>query len=157
MEKSKAPASPKEGGFQSLTTSGIYEPVRFAFTVSHIAGFSMLFGGAVFRNLVPSGILWLTVISGLLLVALESFAFGLHRLIVMKSAFTLLKTITLVFLQFFPYRRAVILGIAMILGISSTHLPQKIREIRIDVLLTNSGFLIRSRWKRFLKEKSRRN
>jgi hypothetical protein len=156
MEKLNSPASSKKSGFQPLLTSGIYEPLRFALIVCHVAGFSLLFGGAVFRNWVPSGILWLAVISGLLLVALESLAFGAHRLIVMKTVFTLLKAITIVILQFFPARRAVILSIAMILGISSAHLPRKIHEIRIDLLLSNSGFLIRSRWKRFLKKGTRR-
>jgi uncharacterized membrane protein len=145
-----------KGGCTSSWIMKLYFPARFALIMCHIAGFGILYGGAIFRNWVPSGYFWLTIISGLLLVMLESLARGLQRLVTLKSFLALMKLLAIAVLQFIPDRRVIILSIVMILGVFSAHLPQKIRGIRIDRLLENSVFINRFRWKRFLKKDAHR-
>ncbi len=96
----------------------------------HLAAFGILLGGHTFavdaEKLLPS--LWLTILSGIELIALEVYAVGLYWVFLGKGITVLVKLGILLAVPFFWEAR--ILLLLLVVGIASvgSHMPARFRH-----------------------------
>ena len=101
-----------------------------AFRTLHLAAFGILLGGHTFavdaEKLLPS--LWLTILSGIGLIALEVYAVGLYWVFLGKGITVLVKLGILLAVPFFWEAR--ILLLLLVVGIASvgSHMPARFRH-----------------------------
>ena len=101
-----------------------------AFRTLHLAAFGLLLGGHAFavdaERLLPS--LWLTILSGIGLIALEVYAGGLYWLFLGKGIMVLVKLGLLLAVPIFWEQRLVLL--LLVVGIASvgSHMPARYRH-----------------------------
>ncbi|MCI0484490.1 MAG: hypothetical protein L0Y78_07895 [candidate division NC10 bacterium] len=104
--------------------------ISIALRTLHLAAFGMLLGGHAFAldpdRLIPY--LWLTIGSGLGLIALEIYAVGFYWLILGKGIMVLVKLAVLLLIPFFWEARVVLL--LLVVGIASvgSHMPARYRH-----------------------------
>lgn len=100
------------------------------FRTLHLAAFGVLLGGHAFavdpEKLLPS--LWLTILSGIGLIALEVYATGLYWLFLGKGMMVLVKLGLLVLVPIFWEQRLALL--LLVVGIASvgSHMPARFRH-----------------------------
>ncbi len=96
----------------------------------HLAAFGVLLGGHAFavdpEKLLPS--LWLTIVSGIGLIALEMYAAGLYWLFLGKGITVLVKLALLLAIPVFWEARVMLL--LLVVGIASvgSHMPSRFRH-----------------------------
>ena len=104
--------------------------MSIALRTLHLAAFGMLLGGHAFgveeERLLAS--LYLTILSGLGLMALEIYAVGLYWLILGKGIMVLVKLALLLVIPFFWEARVALL--LLVIGIASvgSHMPARYRH-----------------------------
>jgi len=101
-----------------------------AFRTLHMIGFGVLLGGHVFavdaEKLLPS--LWLTILSGLGLIALEMYAAGLYWLFLGKGIMILAKLALLLMVPFFWESRLILLFLIVVIASVGSHMPARYRH-----------------------------
>jgi len=107
--------------------------LSIALRTLHLVAFGVLLGGHTFavdpEKLLLS--LYLTILSGLGLIALEVYAVGLYWLVLGKGIMVLLKLALLLLIAFFWEARVVLL--VLVVGIASvgSHMPSRYRHYSI--------------------------
>ncbi|MFQ5803434.1 MAG: hypothetical protein ACE5JQ_11125 [Candidatus Methylomirabilales bacterium] len=100
------------------------------FRTVHLAAFGLLLGGHAFaadpEQLLPY--LWLTILSGIGLIALEVYTHGLYWLFLGKGIMVLVKLCLLLAVPFFWEQRVALL--LLVVGIASvgSHMPARFRH-----------------------------
>jgi hypothetical protein len=96
----------------------------------HLAGFGLLLGGHAFgaaaERLLPA--LYLTIGSGIGLIALEVHALGLPFFVMAKGALVLLKAAVLLLVPLWWEQRVPLLLLVVILGSVGSHMPGRYRH-----------------------------
>ena len=104
--------------------------LSIAFRTLHMIGFAVLLGGHAFavdaERLWPS--LWLTILSGLGLIALEMYAAGLYWLFLGKGIMVLVKLALLLLIPLFWESRVLLLLLVVVIGSVSSHMPARFRH-----------------------------
>ena len=104
--------------------------MSIAFRTLHLAAFGILIGGHAFELHTDRLLLylWLTILSGVGLIALEVYAVGLYWLVLGKGIMVLLKLALLLLIPFFWEARVVLL--VLVVGIASvgSHMPARYRH-----------------------------
>ena len=100
------------------------------FRTIHLAAFGVLLGGHAFavdaENLLPS--LWLTILSGIGLIALEMYAQGLYWLFLGKGITVLVKLGLLLAVPFFWEQRVWLLLAVVVIASVGSHMPSRFRH-----------------------------
>ena len=101
-----------------------------AFRTLHLAAFGMLLGGHTFgvdaEKLLPS--LWLTILSGIGLIALEVCAAGLYWLFLGKGIMVLVKLGLLLLVPIFWEQRLALLLLVVVIASVGSHMPARFRH-----------------------------
>jgi len=101
-----------------------------AFRTLHLAAFGLLLGGHAFAveadNLLPT--LYLTILSGIGLIALEMYAVGLYWLFLGKGLMVLAKLGILLAVPFFWEQRLALLLVVMVVASVGSHMPARYRH-----------------------------
>ncbi len=104
--------------------------MSIALRTFHLAAFGMLLGGHAFgvaaERLLAS--LYLTILSGLGLMALEIYAVGLYWLILGKGIMVLVKLALLLVIPFFWEARVPLLLLVVALASVGSHMPARYRH-----------------------------
>ena len=104
--------------------------LSITFRTLHMIGFGVLLGGHAFavdaERLWPS--LWLTILSGLSLIALEVYAAGLYWLFLGKGIMILVKLALLLIVPFFWESRLMLLLLIVVLASVGSHMPARYRH-----------------------------
>ena len=104
--------------------------MSIALRTLHLAAFGMLLGGHAFAldadRLIPY--LWVTIVSGLGLIALEIYAVGLYWLILGKGIMVLVKLALLLVIPFFWEARVALLLLVMGIASVGSHMPARYRH-----------------------------
>jgi hypothetical protein len=104
--------------------------MSIAFRTLHLAAFGILLGGHAFGLHTDRLLLylWLTILSGLGLIALEVYAVGLYWLVLGKGMMVLVKLALLLLIPFFWEVRVALL--LLVVGIASvgSHMPARYRH-----------------------------
>jgi hypothetical protein len=100
------------------------------FRTVHLAAFGLLLGGHAFAvtadSLLPY--LWLTVLSGLGLIALEIYAVGLYWLVLGKGIMVLFKLAVLLMVPLFWEQRLTLLLLVVAIASVGSHMPARYRH-----------------------------
>ncbi len=101
-----------------------------AFRTLHLAAFGMLLGGHAFsvdaEKLLPY--LWLTILSGLGLIALEVYAAGVYWLFLGKGIMVLIKLGILLAIPIFWEQRLALLLLVVVIASVGSHMPARFRH-----------------------------
>lgn len=101
-----------------------------AFRTLHLAAFGMLLGGHTFgvdaEKLLPS--LWLTILSGIGLIALEVYAAGLYWLFLGKGIMVLVKLGLLLLVPIFWEQGLGLLLLVVVIASVGSHMPARFRH-----------------------------
>jgi hypothetical protein len=104
--------------------------LSIAFRTLHLAAFGMLLGGHAFEvsadSLLPY--LWLTIGSGLGLIALEMYAVGLYWLFLGKGIMVLVKLALLLLIPLFWEARVALLLLVVAIASVGSHVPARYRH-----------------------------
>ncbi len=104
--------------------------LSITFRTLHLAGFGVLLGGHVFA--VESerllAYLWLAILSGLGLIALEMYAAGLYWLFLGKGIMILAKLALLLMVPFFWESRLILLLLIVVIASVGSHMPTRYRH-----------------------------
>lgn len=107
------------------------QPIKIALLFFHFVGFSVWYGGAVIGVKASAIFPAMAVVSGVLLVVRELYKDGFVWLIVTEGALTVVKVVLLAVASALIRYEVPILSIVMLLGLFSSHLPEKVRERRV--------------------------
>ena len=107
------------------------QPIKIALLFFHFIGFSVWYGGTVIGTEAVSIFLPMTAVSGVLLVVRELYKDGFVWLLVTEGALTIVKVVLLAVASALIKYEVPILSIVMLLGLLSSHLPEKVRERRV--------------------------
>lgn len=104
--------------------------VSIALRTAHLTTFGLLLGGHAFGveagRLVPA--LWLTVASGLGLVAVEVYAAGPYWFVLGKGVMALAKLAVLAAVPFFWEQRLALLLLVIVIASVGSHMPARYRH-----------------------------
>lgn len=104
-----------------------------AFRTIHLAAFGLLLGGHAFAvdpdKLLPS--LWLTILSGLGLIALEMYASGLYWLFLGKGIMVAVKLGLLLAIPVFWEARVALLLLVVVIASVGSHMPSRYRHYSV--------------------------
>jgi hypothetical protein len=104
--------------------------MSIALRTLHLAAFGMLLGGHAFGldadRLLPY--LWVTIVSGLGLIALEIYAVGLYWLVLGKGIMVLVKLALLLLIPFFWETRVLLLLLVVAIASIGSHMPARCRH-----------------------------
>jgi len=107
--------------------------ISIALRTVHLAAFGILLGGHAFgveaEKLLPS--LYLTILSGLGLMALEIYAVGLYWLVLGKGIMVLGKLALLLLIPFFWEARMVLLLLVVVIASVGSHMPAGYRHYSV--------------------------
>ena len=107
--------------------------MSIALRTLHLAAFGMLLGGHAFAldsdRLIPY--LWVTIVSGLGLIALEIYAVGLYWVFLGKGIMVLVKLALLLVIPFFWEARVALLLLVMGIASIGSHMPARYRHYSI--------------------------
>lgn len=107
------------------------QPFKITLLLLHFIGFSGWYGG-ILTGMKTSPIFpALTVVSGFLLVGREIYKDGWVWLVVTEGILNLVKVLLLIVASSMAGHRGIVLGIVLLLGLLSSHLPKETRERRI--------------------------
>jgi hypothetical protein len=99
----------------------------------HLAAFGILLGGHAFELHTDRLLLylWLTIVSGLGLIALEVYAVGLYWLVLGKGIMVLVKLALLLLIPFFWEARMVFFLLVVVIASVGSHMPARYRHYSI--------------------------
>jgi len=104
-----------------------------AFRTLHLAAFGVLLGGHAFgleaERLLPY--LWLTIVSGLGLIALEVYAAGLYWFVLGKGIMVLAKLALMLVIPFFWEARVPLLLLVVAIASVGSHMPARYRHYSV--------------------------
>ncbi|MBI3779734.1 MAG: hypothetical protein HY278_01550 [candidate division NC10 bacterium] len=104
--------------------------LSITFRTFHMIGFGVLLGGHVFavesERLLPY--LWLAILSGLGLIALEMYGAGLYWLSLGKGIMVLVKLALLLLIPFFWESRVLLLLLVLAIASVGSHMPARYRH-----------------------------
>src|SRR3989304_1879873 len=102
--------------------------MSIAFRTLHLAAFGILLGGHAFELHTDRLLLylWLTILSGIGLIALEMYAVGLYWLVLGKGIMVLVKLALLLLIPFFWAARGALL--LLVVGVASVGSPMPARH-----------------------------
>jgi hypothetical protein len=107
------------------------QPIKILLLVLHSIGFSVWFGGALIGDNVVSLFPALANVSGVLLVLRELYKDGWGWLGSLEGGLTIFKVIVLILCLLWQSAAPLLLGIVLICGLLSSHLPKEIKERRL--------------------------
>jgi len=107
--------------------------MSIAFRTLHLAAFGILLGGHAFELHTDRLLLylWLTILSGLGLIALEVYAVGLYWLVLGKGIMVLVKLALLLLIPFFWEARMVLLLLVVVIASVGSHMPAGYRHYSV--------------------------
>ena len=109
------------------------QPIKILLLALHAIGFSGWFGGVLIGDnsspLFPA----LANVSGVLLVLRELYKDGWGWLGSLEGGLTIFKTIVLILSVLWQSAAPLLLGVVLICGLLSSHLPKEIKERRLRV------------------------
>jgi len=108
------------------------QPFKILILILHSIGFSGWFGGTMIGANVPDLLPALANVSGVLLVLRELYKDGWGWLISLEGGLTILKVIVLVLSSLWRGAAPLLLGVVLICGLLSSHLPKDIKERRFN-------------------------
>jgi hypothetical protein len=104
-----------------------------AFRTVHLAAFGLVLGGHAFAvdadKLLPS--LWLTILSGIGLIALEMYAAGFYWLFLGKGIMVLVKLGLLLAIPFYWEARVPLLLLVVVIASVGSHMPSRYRHYSV--------------------------
>jgi hypothetical protein len=107
------------------------QPVKILLLALHAIGFSGWFGGVMTGDNVPLLFPALSNLSGVLLVLRELYKDGWEWLLYLEGWLTILKVMVLIPCVLWQSAASLLLGVVLICGLLSSHLPKEIRERRL--------------------------
>jgi hypothetical protein len=107
------------------------QPIKITLLFLHFIGFSGWYGGILAGMKTPPFFPALTGLSGLLLVGRELYKDGWAWLVATEGILNLAKVLLLILASVVGEHRAIVLGIVLLLGLLSSHLPKETRERRL--------------------------
>jgi len=104
--------------------------IKLVLLVTHTVGFSVWFGSTLMADQTPEIFPVMVISSGILLFARKIIRHGWEWLRCVKGCITLFKAVVLIMGTYFlpPIE---LLGIAMICGLLSTHLPKETKDRKL--------------------------
>ena len=116
---------------ESIRSIPFDKPIKLVLLLFHFLGLSVWFGGAVSGFDIPVLYPAMTVASGFLLVVRELYKDGTDWLRVIEGVLTIFKVLLLVISYITGQHEAIFLGLVMLCGLLSSHLPDQIKERRL--------------------------
>ena len=107
------------------------QPIKITLLFLHFIGFSGWYGGILAGVKTPPLFPALTGLSGVLLSGREIYKDGWIWLVVTEGILNWVKVLLLVLASAIGGYRSALLGVVLLLGLLSSHLPKEIRERRI--------------------------
>ena len=106
-----------------------------AFRTLHLAAFGLVLGGHAFSVDAEKllAYLWLTILSGIGLIALEMYAAGLYWLFLGKGVMVLVKLGLLLAIPFFWEARVAILVLVVVIASVGSHMPSRYRHYSVGL------------------------
>lgn len=112
------------------------QPIKILLLALHAIGFSGWFGGVLIGDnslpLFPA----LTNVSGVLLVLRELYKEGWEWLAYLEGGLTIFKLMVLILCILWQSAAPLLLGVVLICGLLSSHLPKEIKERRLFQLIS---------------------
>ena len=110
------------------------QPIKILLLALHAFGFSGWFGTVLVGDNSPSFFPPLANVSGTLLVLRELYKEGSGWLVYLEGALTIFKVMVLILCVLWENGVSLLLGIVLICGLLSSHLPKDIKERRLAQL-----------------------
>ena len=109
------------------------QPIKILLLALHAIGFSGWFGGVLIGTNSPPLFPALTNVSGVLLVLRELYKEGWEWLSYLEGGLTIFKVVVLILCVLWPSAAPLLLGVVLICGLLTSHLPKEIKERRLRV------------------------
>ena len=110
------------------------QPLKILLLALHSFGFSGWFGAMLIGNNVPGLFPALSNVSGILLVLRELYKDGWEWLLYLEGGLTIFKVAALIVCILWPSAALLLLGVVLICGLLTSHLPKEIKERRLYTL-----------------------
>lgn len=107
------------------------QPIKILLLALHAIGFSGWFGGVLIGTNSPPLFPALTNVSGVLLVLRELYKDGWEWAACLEGGLTIFKVMVLILCLRWRSAAPLLLGVVLICGLLSSHLPKEIRERRL--------------------------
>jgi hypothetical protein len=107
------------------------QPLKILLLALHAIGFSGWFGGVLIAHEVPALFPTLVNVSGILLVMRELYKDGWYWLVCVEGGLTIFKVVVLILSVLWQGAVPLLLGVVLICGLLSSHLPKEIRDRRL--------------------------
>ena len=108
------------------------QPIKILLLALHAIGFSGWFGGVLIGDNSPPFFPALTNVSGVLLVLRELYKEGWEWLVYLEGGLTIFKVMVLILCVLWQSGAPLLLGVVLICGLLSSHLPKEIKERRLN-------------------------
>jgi hypothetical protein len=105
--------------------------IKIALLFLHFIGFSGWYGGILAGMKTSPLFSALTVVSGVLLMGRELYKDGWVWLVATEGILNLVKVLLLIVASAMGEHRGIVLGIVLLLGLLSSHLPKETRERKL--------------------------
>jgi len=112
------------------------QPIKILLLALHSIGFSGWFGGVLIGENLPSLFPALVNVSGILLVLRELYKDGWEWLVFLEGGLTIFKVVVLILCLLWQSMAPVLLGMVLICGLLTSHLPKEIKERRLHSLIS---------------------
>lgn len=109
------------------------QPIKILLLALHAIGFSGWFGGVLIGTNSPPVFPALTNVSGVLLVLRELYKEGREWLGYLEGGLTIFKAAMLILCALWQRGVPLLLGVVLICGLLTSHLPKEIKERRLRV------------------------
>ena len=107
------------------------QPIKILLLALHAIGFSGWFGSVLIGDNSPPLFPVLTNVSGILLVLRELYKEGWEWLVYLEGGLTIFKVMVLILGLLWQSGAPLLLGVVLICGLLSSHLPKEIKERRL--------------------------
>jgi len=112
------------------------QPIKILLLALHSIGFSGWFGGVLIGENLPSLFPALVNVSGILLVLRELYKDGWEWLVFLEGGLTIFKVVVLILCLLWQSMAPLLLGMVLICGLLTSHLPKEIKERRLHSLIS---------------------
>jgi len=107
------------------------QPIKILLLALHAIGFSGWFGGVLIGGNSPPLFPALTNVSGVLLALRELYKEGWEWLVFLEGGLTIFKLMVLILCVLWQSAAPLLLGVVLICGLLTSHLPKEIKERRL--------------------------